>query len=1114
MGGDVAWECLGNDKYKVVVTVYKDCNGTNLNNTRINFNGGCSGLTTSTQTMSSGRDITPVCPGQCTRCASRGCSFQYGVEEYKLTTTIDVSTYKKNKCCEMKISWSQCCRNGAITTGAANQNFYVKGKMNICQTPCDNSPIFNSSPVNIICMSQEISMSAGAYDRDTVNGKPDSLVHSLIDPHTSNGGTTSWKSPYSSQKPISYLGFPKTYSPSQFPHGFHLDSSSGVLMFMPLKLEQTVFAIKVEEFRNGKKIGETSRDIQVVVIKCPSNNPPVLSGAQCRKPALSNFNVYACVGQPLYVRVCSSDKDNKDSVTLTCVHSIPNATYSISGLKKDALTFTWTPQLSDVRNKPYSFLVKAEDNACPIPGKAGRVYNIYVGDSLPFRISTRLKPINAKCGEFWLKAKTIDNVPSREWNWYLNDTILLHSSSSINARDSFKYKFDSNGIYNIKIESKRSGCFETFRRSINMTGLKPIQLPQISDTSLCKVKRFNTRILAKGGHGLLKYSWISSDGAFSAKSDTINFLLREPSPRSVYTRKVNYTITDSAGCTASDEFKILVKHRENLELMSDTILCGGDLDTLLPIKLNANLQGIWSGTGISNGRFSSVNLQRGLHKLEYYAENSEECILDSADITIYALPTVTAERDLNGCPNMMPIELNGSPKGGEWSGSHLDGNKFSPPKNISGTYTFTYSFKDLNGCKNIDTTKLTVLPYAAKIDAGVDTFLCQQSSLFALTPNPSTGTWRGFNLETKNGTTFFNSTFAQTGKTYSLIFDGYDSIGCMNSDTMTISMKPLPAVNAGPDLEHCFSGPKELVQLQGTPLGGIWSGDAIANASQKLAIDSSHVGVSKYQYKVTDSHGCSNINEMVLTIKSRPKVYAGHGDTVCLSKTIHFHLLGAPEDGVWNGPGILNQPSASKVLLRQDWSIGKRTYVFSYQDQFGCSNTDSLDIFVGTGHDALFTASSKLGKAPLTVDFINESLKATSYSWDFGNGVISSDFEPSVTYQREGTYYVSLSTTDKKGFCSSVHLDTIVVDGDIGINGFHSQAIEMYPNPTGGQLSLKSDLGSELTVEILSASGSKVLSARMEQQVTLNLETLPCGLYLVKASDRNGLTWTSKLQVE
>jgi len=47
--------------------------------------------------------------------------------------------------------------------------------------------------------------------------------------------------------------------------------------------------------------------------------------------------------------------------------------------------------------------------------------------------------------------------------------------------------------------------------------------------------------------------------------------------------------------------------------------------------------------------------------------------------------------------------------------------------------------------------------------------------------------------------------------------------------------------------------------------------------------------------------------------------------------------------------------------------------------------------------------------APATLSFTDQSVLATSYLWDFGNGVTSTDQNPSVTYTEPGVYTVSLT---------------------------------------------------------------------------------------------------------
>jgi DNA-binding beta-propeller fold protein YncE len=47
--------------------------------------------------------------------------------------------------------------------------------------------------------------------------------------------------------------------------------------------------------------------------------------------------------------------------------------------------------------------------------------------------------------------------------------------------------------------------------------------------------------------------------------------------------------------------------------------------------------------------------------------------------------------------------------------------------------------------------------------------------------------------------------------------------------------------------------------------------------------------------------------------------------------------------------------------------------------------------------------------APTTVSFVNQSVNALSYNWDFGNGQTSTGENPSVLYEEGGTYTVTLT---------------------------------------------------------------------------------------------------------
>ena len=65
---------------------------------------------------------------------------------------------------------------------------------------------------------------------------------------------------------------------------------------------------------------------------------------------------------------------------------------------------------------------------------------------------------------------------------------------------------------------------------------------------------------------------------------------------------------------------------------------------------------------------------------------------------------------------------------------------------------------------------------------------------------------------------------------------------------------------------------------------------------------------------------------------------------------------------------------------------------------------------------AAFTADSTSGVAPLTVNFTNQSIGATSLSWDFGDQSVKSSSEnPTHTYNTQGNYTVTLTATNDYG---------------------------------------------------------------------------------------------------
>jgi hypothetical protein len=110
MGGDLSYECVGNNQFRVTLKVYRDCNGINSGSYEVVYISENCGTGSQTMPKISFQEITPVCPGLIgTACNGSGV---YGVEEHVYQTTLSLNL----SCVNIKFYWRRCCRNGAIST--------------------------------------------------------------------------------------------------------------------------------------------------------------------------------------------------------------------------------------------------------------------------------------------------------------------------------------------------------------------------------------------------------------------------------------------------------------------------------------------------------------------------------------------------------------------------------------------------------------------------------------------------------------------------------------------------------------------------------------------------------------------------------------------------------------------------------------------------------------------------------------------------------------------------------------------------------------------------------------------------------------------------------------
>ena len=185
------------------------------------------------------------------------------------------------------VSWERCCRNYNISNilsdppspnGSGNyagQTFYLE----FPPVVKDGQPFVDSTPRlfpplnDFACPHRPYYTDFGGIDDDG-----DSLVYSIVTPLSTRTGlafpvpgpkpypNVTWRAPYSLTNILS--GAPDLRI-----------STDGFLTVTPTTQGLFVFAVKVEEYRNHQKIGETRRDFQMLVVDaCPIAEPPQILG--------------------------------------------------------------------------------------------------------------------------------------------------------------------------------------------------------------------------------------------------------------------------------------------------------------------------------------------------------------------------------------------------------------------------------------------------------------------------------------------------------------------------------------------------------------------------------------------------------------------------------------------------------------------------------------------------------------------------------------------------------------------------------------------------------------------------------------------------------------------
>lgn len=257
--------------------------------------------------------------------------------------------------------------------------------------------------------------------------------------------------------------------------------------------------------------------------------------------------------------------------------------------------------------------------------------------------------------------------------------------------------------------------------------------------------------------------------------------------------------------------------------------------------------------------------------------------------------------------------------------------------------------------------------------------------------------------------------------TYQVSLTATNAGGCSNQITQTVNVLAVPTVSF--DVTSVCEGETSVfnssisVPSPGSIVSYSWdfgSNGTVDYDTENVSVVLPNSGNLSVTLTVTSNDGCTASYTGTATVHPTPVLTLDVGDQFCAYDPIVpitniSPIPLSPAVGEISGPGIFGYTFNPATA-----GPGTHTITYTYTSEFGCTNTITDQVVVHPVPVVNFTADPLIGLEPLEVNFVNNSIGATNYNWNFGDGnTASGSFnQTSHTFQEYGIYTVTLSAEE------------------------------------------------------------------------------------------------------
>ncbi|HYV94697.1 MAG TPA: gliding motility-associated C-terminal domain-containing protein [Chitinophagales bacterium] len=739
VGGELYYQCLGNNSYLITLKVYRDCyNGIPpLDNPAYFgiFNG--SGALIQNPAIPLGTDVfIPITANNPCLIVPPNICVEEGTYSFTAILPPTPGGYT--------IAYQRCCRNMTIVNLFDPSNTGITIFSTIPDTSlaiCNSCPYYNNYPPTVICVDYPL-----VFDHSATDPDGDSLVYSLCEPFVG-------ADPYNPQPtlpstpPYSNVTYVNPYSATD-PLGtlppMSIDPVTGLLQVTPDAIGQYVVGVCVSEYRNGVLLGVHMRDFQFNVTQCTL--PPVAA-----LPTVFN----GCDGFTFLFPNYSTG-----GITYHWDFGVPGLSNDTSNMQSPSYTYTDTGV----------YIVTLYVNPGTICSDTATM-EVYVYPTFDGGVV-------APDGCVGLPIQFLDSTTTTYGNidWWAWSFANLGYSVVQNPL----FTFDTTGTFLIQlIVGNTMGCIDTVTTLVTIHE-QPLAFAA-SDTTICYLDTVQVF-----GSGVGSYLWLPNYGLSSN-------IAQNPFASPDVTTQYILQVTNVWGCLDKDTILISVVDSVNVIAGSDTVICPfGQAE----LHASGGVNYIWNPpAGLSNPNVANP-VASPFSSTTYTVTISFGSCTDSATVYVGVkpLPNIAAGPDETICigDSVMIFDCCGTSYFWDHGTTLTDPHSSSPIAFPSWTTTYHVAAHDTGSCPltMIDSvTVFVIIPNPLITTPDTVIYFGTGAQLYSIGGQ----NYQWLPPDFLNNTTIFNP-FSSPTQSIKYYVNATTSDGCKLSDSVTITVEEDPLV--------------------------------------------------------------------------------------------------------------------------------------------------------------------------------------------------------------------------------------------------------------------------------------------------------------------------------